>query len=134
MAQTAPNQNPFQQLISECGNDPVGYLFPSNQPSTTRNRQLTYQSTQTRLQTRYETHRSTRNAQYKTTILSPDFPGWAVDEILSKLYEQETGKNDKGKDPFIDHRNNLAFYARPPKHIRDLVGEIQQELRSVAPC
>lgn len=109
MAQTAPNQNPFQQLISECDNDP------------------------TRLQARYETHRSARNAQFKTTILSPDFPGWTVDEILSKLHAQETGKNGKAEEPFIDHRNNLAFYARPPKHIRELVDGIQRELRSVAP-
>lgn len=133
MAQIAPNQNPFQQLISECDNDPVGCIPPPQIKHFTTWRQLNYQSTQTRLQTRYEVHRSARNAQYKATILSPDFPGWTLDEVLSKLHAQETGKNE-GEEPFIDHRNNLAFYARPPKHIRDLVGEIQRELRSVAPC
>ncbi|KAG2411755.1 hypothetical protein HFD88_009311 [Aspergillus terreus] len=100
--------NPFDQLLTDSQNDP------------------------TRIQTRYETHRSDRNAQYKAKLLSPDFPGWQTDEILSKLHAQETDGVSAGESPFQDHRNNLNLYARPPQHIRDMVAEIQQEIRDIA--
>lgn len=50
-----------------------------------------------------------------------------IDPILAKL----DGPN---KDPaFEDERNCIVFWGRPPQHIRDMIGEIQEELRSVAP-
>ncbi|PKY05279.1 60S ribosomal protein L44 [Aspergillus campestris IBT 28561] len=85
------------------------------------------------LQERYENHRSHRNAQYRTKLLSPAFPGWQADEILSKLHSQTTNPNHSHDAPFIDPRNNLNIYARPPQHIRDLVAEVQREIKQVAP-
>lgn len=89
---------------------------------------------QSKLQSRYETHRSMRNANYKVTILSRDFPGWNVDEILSKLHAQKRATGDKDEAKSVDPRNNIALYARPPQHIRELVDDIQRDLQDVAPC
>ena len=92
---------------------------------------------QSQLQERYENHRSHRNAQYRTKLLSPAFPGCQVDEILSKLHSQTTNPttnpNDSHDVPFVDPRNNLNIYARPPQHIRDLVAHVQREIQQVAP-
>ncbi|KAF4270324.1 hypothetical protein KXW98_003691 [Aspergillus fumigatus] len=108
MAQDPP-QNPFDELIFRCQGNPA------------------------KIQTQYEAHRSTRNAKSKAHLLSPDFPGWQVDEILKKLHVQTTIPSHEGQTPFIDHRNNLNFYARPPQHIKDLIAEIQNEIQSVVP-
>lgn len=89
---------------------------------------------QTKLQRRYETHRTARNAQYKNTILCRHFPGWSVDETLRMIQENEQRRQeDDNEELFVDPRKNLAFYARPPRHIRELIGEIQEELRNIAP-
>lgn len=40
---------------------------------------------------------------------------------------------DEDETQFLDPRNNSAFWARPPQHIRELVNEIQQEIQAVAP-
>ncbi|KAL2838492.1 RNA ligase/cyclic nucleotide phosphodiesterase [Aspergillus pseudodeflectus] len=112
--------NPFSQLIIDCDND-------SN-----------------KIQARYNAHRSNRNALFREKLLAKDFSGWQVDEILRNLIlAQETAKtnahstpNENGNGiqaPFVDHRHNLNFYVRPPKHIREIVTEIQAELRDVAP-
>ncbi|KAL2832896.1 RNA ligase/cyclic nucleotide phosphodiesterase [Aspergillus cavernicola] len=98
--------NPFDQLLIDCQNDPK------------------------QIQSRYETHRSNRNTQQKGKLLHQDFQGWQIDEILAKLVAQSTDVNEH---PFSDHRHNLNLYARPPKHIRELVAEIQQEIRDVVP-
>ncbi|KKK12163.1 hypothetical protein AOCH_002683, partial [Aspergillus ochraceoroseus] len=84
-----------------------------------------------KIQVQYEDHRSSRNAQFKEKLLHKDFPGWQVDEILQKLLAQTADTRDI--EPFADHRHNLTFYARPPQHIKDLIAEIQQEIRDVAP-
>ncbi|KAL2788688.1 RNA ligase/cyclic nucleotide phosphodiesterase, partial [Aspergillus keveii] len=110
--------NPFAQLILDCDNN-------SN-----------------KIQARYEAHRSNRNALFREKLLDKNFPGWQIDEILRNLIlAQERAKtnaqnNDNGNGiqaPFVDHRHNLNFYARPPKHVREIVTEIQAELRDVAP-
>ncbi|PLB47076.1 60S ribosomal protein L44 [Aspergillus steynii IBT 23096] len=106
---TAPTANPLDQLILECQNDP------------------------TEIQTRYETHRRDRNARFKTTLLSQDFKGWQTDEILRKLLAQETQRSDSDSEGFVDPRHNLNCLALPPRHIRDLVAEIQRDIRDVAP-
>ncbi|KAF7115362.1 hypothetical protein CNMCM5793_002178 [Aspergillus hiratsukae] len=108
MAQDS-SQNPFDELISECQGDPA------------------------KIQAQYEAHRSTRNAKSKAHLLSRDFTGWQVDEILKKLHIQTTIPSHEGHKPFIDHRNNLNFYSRPPQHIKDLIAEIQKEIQSVVP-
>lgn len=97
------------------------------------------------IQARYETHRTNRNAQFKDKLLHEDFPGWQVDGILRKLVAQSKAQNEdavsapepaptKAPVNFADHRHNLNLYARPPKHIKELVAEIQQEIRDLAPC
>jgi hypothetical protein len=79
------------------------------------------------MQARYATHRTTRNGQQKAKLLSPDFSGLILDPILQRL-------EDPSIEPgFQDYRNCLVFWARPPAHIRSLVGEIQQQLLSLAP-
>ncbi|RHZ67741.1 60S ribosomal eL42 domain-containing protein [Aspergillus thermomutatus] len=108
MAQDS-SQNPFDELISKCQGNPA------------------------KIQAQYEAHRSTRNAKSKAHILSPNFTGWQVDEILKKLHIQTTISSHDGQTPFVDHRNNLNFYARPPQHIKDFIAEIQKEIQSVVP-
>ncbi|KAL3457490.1 RNA ligase/cyclic nucleotide phosphodiesterase [Aspergillus heterothallicus] len=114
-ASQTPTSNPFSQLIIDCNNDPNEVQF------------------------RYETHRSNRNAFHREKLLSKDFSGWQIDEILRKLIlaKETTATSENGSVPleasFVDHRHNLNFYARPPKHVRDIVAEIQTELKDVAP-
>ncbi|GAQ06880.1 hypothetical protein ALT_4201 [Aspergillus lentulus] len=108
MAQDS-SPNPFDELISKCQGKPA------------------------QVQAQYEAHRSTRNAKSKAHLLSPDFTGWQVDEILKKLHVQTTIPSHEGQTPFIDHRNNLNFYARPPQHIKELIAEVQKEIQSVVP-
>lgn len=84
-------------------------------------------TSQAQLQTRYGTHRSTRNGQQKAKLLSPDFSGLILDPILQRLM-------DPSIEPgFVDPRNCLVFWARPPSHIRSLVDQVQQKLLSLAP-
>ncbi|KAL6232953.1 hypothetical protein BDW75DRAFT_216426 [Aspergillus navahoensis] len=125
MATTSSNAsqhstNPFNQLLFDCQDNPSV------------------------IQARYETHRTNRNAQFRDKLLHADFPGWQIDEILRKLVTQSKTQHENavsaaGPAPtmapvnFADHRHNLNLYARPPKHIRDLVAEIQEEIRDVAP-
>ena len=54
----------------------------------------------------------------------PGFCDWKEDEILRQVLEAE-----KGLTNYVDLRNNLAFWARPPQHVRGLVYKIQQEIR-----
>ncbi|KAJ5605969.1 60S ribosomal protein L44 [Penicillium lagena] len=114
-------QTPFQQVIASCENDPVS---PSDSCEATHAEQLPQKC----MQEVYEKHRSTRNASYRKLILSPSFPGWIVDEVLQKLHAA-----GEDSDPAIDPRHNMAFWARPPQHIRDMVSEIQREIRALAP-
>ncbi|GAQ47187.1 unnamed protein product [Aspergillus niger] len=105
MGNTVEEANPFDVLIAECQDDPK------------------------QIQARYEAHRSNRNVQYREKLLSPDFKGWQVDDILKKLHASANGETL----PFVDPRHNLTLYARPPQHIRDLVAEVQQAIREIAP-
>jgi hypothetical protein len=83
--------------------------------------------TQAQIQERYSTHRNARNAQQKKQLLSPDFPGLIIDQILKKL-------EDPSLEPgYIDPRNCLVFWARPPPKVRPLVSQVQQKLRALAP-
>ncbi|EED21839.1 conserved hypothetical protein [Talaromyces stipitatus ATCC 10500] len=97
------SDNPYQPLLDSANDDPL------------------------QIQARYTTHRTTRTALQKSKILDPSFSEWTVDPILAKL----DGPN---KDPaFKDERNCIVFWARPPQHIRDMIRDIQEELRNVAP-
>ncbi|KAB8078992.1 hypothetical protein BDV29DRAFT_165207 [Aspergillus leporis] len=79
--------NPFDQILTDCQHDP------------------------SKIQDRYESHRTTRDAHFKAKLLSPDFPGWQADEILYKLYTQAINAEKDNKNPFVDPRNNLNLYA-----------------------
>lgn len=60
-------------------------------------------------------------------MLSPDFPGFVVDPILQKLVHPELYPG------YVDPRNCLVFWARPPEHLRELIMMVQQKIRSVKP-
>ncbi|KAJ5805997.1 Ribosomal protein L44e [Penicillium pulvis] len=101
-----PTHNQFQQLISACGNDPK------------------------RIHNIYEEHRSNRNAKFKEVLLNPGFREWQFDEILGNILKAE-----KGLIQYDDPRSNISLLARPPKHICELIQDIQQEIADVAgPC
>ncbi|OTA39761.1 hypothetical protein BTJ68_00268 [Hortaea werneckii EXF-2000] len=97
------SDNPYEGLLEACGNDA------------------------TRVQERYETHRTNRNALQRAKLLSPDFSGVTVDEILAKI------EDPNGHPDFKDWRHCLVFWARPPGHIRSLIAQVQERLREVAP-
>ncbi|KNG86011.1 60S ribosomal protein L44 [Aspergillus nomiae NRRL 13137] len=102
--------NPFEQILTDCEHDPI------------------------KVQDRYENHRTNRNAQSKAKLLSPDFSGWQIDEILRKLHAQGTNAQRDNEPSFVDPRNNFTLYARPPPEIRDLVAEIQADIQDAAPA
>ncbi|KAL4891679.1 RNA ligase/cyclic nucleotide phosphodiesterase [Aspergillus ambiguus] len=95
--------NPYQTLLTETNNDAA------------------------QLQARYETHRVNRNAQQTAKILADDFPGWNLDEILMCL------DGPTKEDGYVDPRNCLVIWAKPPPRIRELIAFVQRELREVAP-
>ncbi|KAJ5051515.1 uncharacterized protein L3040_001291 [Drepanopeziza brunnea f. sp. 'multigermtubi'] len=95
--------NPYEALLEACNNDPA------------------------QVQIRYATHRDTRNAQQKEKLLSPEFTGLILDPILQRLVDPSI------QPGYVDPRNCIVFWARPPAHIRSLVGQIQQKLLSLAP-
>ncbi|CAG7955509.1 unnamed protein product [Penicillium olsonii] len=102
MASLSAAGNQLEQLINACNDD-----------SKT-------------LQNAYETHRTNRNAIFSDQISQPGFCDWKEDPILNQVLEAE-----KGLTNYVDPRNNLAFWARPPQHVRELVSKIQQQLRKL---
>ncbi|KAF2722313.1 hypothetical protein K431DRAFT_293479 [Polychaeton citri CBS 116435] len=102
---STPNKtdNPYQDLIEICENDP------------------------SKIQEKYDTHRTNRAAAQKAKLSSPDFSGVLPDVILAKL---EDPRNHPG---FQDPRNCLVFWAHPPPSVRVLAAEIQKRLKQAAP-
>ena len=86
-----------------------------------------YWPLQVLIQSRYSTHRCTRNEQQKTKLLSSEFSGLIIDPILKRL------TNPLQEPTFKDPRHCLVFWARPPGHVRSLAGTIQQRLLALAP-
>ncbi|RAL11468.1 uncharacterized protein BO97DRAFT_415055 [Aspergillus homomorphus CBS 101889] len=97
------NDNPFQPLLTTTNNNPET------------------------LQTHYTTHRTTRQKSQTTKLLAPDFHGFTIDPILRRLAGPEQ------EPDYVDPRNCLTVWARPPQHIRDLIRSIQTDLQDVAP-
>ncbi|GME41275.1 RNA ligase/cyclic nucleotide phosphodiesterase [Neofusicoccum parvum] len=63
----------------------------------------------------------------KEKLLAPDFAGVMVDPILLRL-------EDPSVEPgYVDPRNCLVFWARPPEKVKTLVRECQERLRDVVP-
>lgn len=81
----------------------------------------------TQIQSRYQTHRTARNAKQKAELLSPNFSGFSIDPILHKLVNEPQDPNS------IDTRHCLVFWARPPEHLRLLINTIQEQLRDATP-
>ncbi|KAF7589415.1 hypothetical protein BBP40_004319 [Aspergillus hancockii] len=79
------------------------------------------------LQSYYEDHRATRNAQQSAKILADEFRGWTLDEILRRL--DGPGK----EDGFVDPRNSLVVWAKPPSQVCELIKFVQRQLKEVAP-
>jgi len=102
-ASTPVTSNPYDGLIQATGND-----------------------TKT-LQESYQLHRETRNRQQKAKILSDDFSGWILDEHLVKL------DGHQRDDDYVDPRNCLVFWGRPPGKVKQLIHIIQQKLKDAAP-
>ncbi|KAK3724526.1 hypothetical protein LTR37_001150 [Vermiconidia calcicola] len=94
--------NPYKDLIAACHDDPI------------------------QIQARYDAHRTNRNAQQRAKFLAPDFLGVTIDDILAKL-------EDPTIEPgFVDWRNCLVFWARPPQQVRSLIAEVQRRLKDAA--
>ena len=100
---TSTSGNPYDNIIEAAGNDPQ------------------------QIQKRYSSHRDARNEQQKAKLLSPDFTGFIIDPILDALLKKETNPG------YVDPRNCLVFWGRPPKRIRDLVAIVQQRLLETDP-
>lgn len=60
-------------------------------------------------------------------MLDASFPGVTIDPILAIL--EDTSLHPGYADP----RHCLVFWARPPGKIQNLIGDIQEKLRAVAP-
>lgn len=82
---------------------------------------------QKEIQIRYHTHREARNEQQRTKLLASDFSGFMIDPVLEKLIDSDANPG------YIDPRNCLVFWVRPPKRIRGFVGIIQAQLLELAP-
>ncbi|KAI1331796.1 RNA ligase/cyclic nucleotide phosphodiesterase [Xylariaceae sp. FL0255] len=98
-----PGQNPYNALIEACNSNP------------------------TEIQTLYAAHRIRRNAQQKTKFLDPWFKELIIDPYLLRL------ENPHLEPGFKDSRYCMTFWGRPPIHVLELAGLIQQKLKSVAP-
>ncbi|KAI0033947.1 60S ribosomal protein L44 [Vararia minispora EC-137] len=81
----------------------------------------------TRIQTFYEQHCSDRNRQQRDIMMSPTFSGLATDDILKQIIDPAIDP------PFIDTRNAIALWTRPPQGVRDIVDAIQQKLSVLCP-
>ncbi|OBT96282.1 transport between ER and Golgi ATPase protein [Pseudogymnoascus verrucosus] len=95
--------NPYDALIEACNDDPA------------------------LLQQKYSNHRQTRNAQQKANLLSPTFPGLILDGILLRRVDPTISPG------YIDPRNSLVFWGRPPPHVRTLAATIQAKLKEISP-
>ena len=102
-ASTATSGNPYNIMLEACSQDPF------------------------QIQQRYKKHREARNEQQKAKLLSPDFSGFIVDPVLEKLIRKVSNPG------YVDPRNCLVFWGRPPVSIRKLVNDVQQQLLKVAP-
>lgn len=114
----AASDNPYHVLIEACKGDPVSRAT----------RESTYlTSLHALIQRRYQIHRLLRNEQQAAKLLNSSFGTWLLDPVLQKLVDPE------GHPDFLDPRNCLVFWARPPKHLRTLISIIQGRLSGLNP-
>ncbi|KAI0102058.1 RNA ligase/cyclic nucleotide phosphodiesterase [Nemania sp. FL0031] len=98
-----PGENPYNALIEACHDDPA------------------------EIQALYAAHRIRRNAQQKDKFLDTNFKELIIDPYLLRL------ENPHIEPGFKDTRYCMTFWGRPPIHILELAGAIQEKLKQVAP-
>ncbi len=81
---------------------------------------------QANIQAAYTKHRMTRNAEQASGLLSHEFEGMTLDPILSDLL-------DPLWPEYVDPRNSIVFWARPPGHILELAQVLGERLKEVFP-
>ncbi|KAF5025247.1 hypothetical protein F66182_2713 [Fusarium sp. NRRL 66182] len=101
--QLQPGENPYNALIKTCNDNPA------------------------EIQTLYSVHRAKRNAQQAEKFLASDFQELIIDQTLLRLEDQTV------EPGFLDKRNCLVFWARPPDHIIRLASKLQELLKQAAP-
>lgn len=68
-----------------------------------------------------------RNAQQKDKFLAADYKELIIDQHLVRL-------EDPSVEPgYVDPRNCMVFWGRPPWHILELAQEVQRRLKLAAP-
>lgn len=110
--------NPYHVLIEACNSDPVSRSMWASVSLT---------SWQALIQRRYQIHRQSRNEQQAAKLLDSGFGGWLLDPVLQKLVDSERHRD------YLDPRNCLVFWARPPEHLRRLISRIQERLLQLNP-
>lgn len=120
------SDNPFDALIESSHNDPVSHQTHSLRPKPSKEA-LTNTLPQVEIQSRYDAHRQTRNAQQKEKMLDPSFSGAILDPIFLRVI------NPSLEPGFQDPRHCLVFWARPPRKVKNLVAEVQRRLKEAAP-
>ncbi|RYC55953.1 hypothetical protein CHU98_g10259 [Xylaria longipes] len=79
------------------------------------------------IQALYAAHRTRRNAQQKEKFLDTNFKELIIDPYLLRLEHPHV------EPGFKDPRYCMTFWGRPPIHVLELAGAIQQKLKEVAP-
>ncbi|KAK6451742.1 hypothetical protein FP744_10007993 [Trichoderma asperellum] len=98
-----PGENPYEAFIRACNNKPQ------------------------ELQALYNAHRTKRNALQKEKFLSPEYKELVIDQCLLRL------ENPEIEPGFVDERNCMTVWARPPSHIIELAAKIQARLQQTSP-
>ncbi|KXJ90897.1 RNA ligase/cyclic nucleotide phosphodiesterase [Microdochium bolleyi] len=98
-----PGENPYNALIDACNDDPG------------------------QIQALYSAHRVKRNAQQKDKFLAADYKELVIDQHLRRLEDQSV------EPGYVDPRNCMVFWGRPPWHILELAEEVQRRLKAAAP-
>jgi hypothetical protein len=98
-----PGENPYGALIKACDDDP------------------------SQIQTLYAAHRARRNEQQRAKFLADDFAELIIDPYLLRLQRPAEYPG------FVDDRNGIVIWARPPIHVIRLAERLQRMLQETAP-
>ena len=79
------------------------------------------------IQAVYDAHRVRRNSEQRAKLLDDKFDGLTIDPYLLRLANPSTWPD------FVDKRNCIVLWARPPRHVLNLANVVQQRLKEVAP-
>ncbi|KAI0514543.1 RNA ligase/cyclic nucleotide phosphodiesterase [Xylaria bambusicola] len=121
-----PGENPYNALIEVCHGDPVESPLILISPVSEFYTGIAHEYI-TEIQALYAAHRLRRNAQQKQKFLDASFQELIIDPYLLRL------ENPHIEPGFKDTRNCMTFWGRPPIHVLELAGLIQEKLKAVAP-